>query len=159
MKKLSMSKLSRSVLNGKTAKPSKIPYNKADGDLLKRLMVDTLRRLEVDTLQLAAMRATAYLEDDVSRRARKKNCEIPGCPNTSDLGKFVGNFCAPCYNYIVGKSTGSDFNPSQAWKNEKVKANFRVISAVFCGDYVGHEIARRIILGSRIRQGIRGMDD
>ncbi len=141
MKKLSMSKLSRSVLNGKTAKQSKIPYNKADGNLLKMLA------------------ALAYLEDDVSRRARKKPCEIPGCPNTSDLGKFVGNFCAPCYDYIVGKSTGSDFNPSQAWKNEKVKANFRFISAVFCGDYVGHEIDRRIILGSRIRQGIIGTDD
>ena len=43
-------------------------------------------------------------------------------------GCFAGQFCSPCYDYIVGKSVGSRRNPSQAYQNELVKANFRVLS-------------------------------
>lgn len=31
-------------------------------------------------------------------RMRPKPCAIPGCTNRSDQGKFIGDYCAPCYN-------------------------------------------------------------
>lgn len=62
-----------------------------------------------------------------------RSCVIPGCGNRTDEGCFVGDFCAPCHNYIVGKSCGSERNPSQAYRNELVKANFRVLSNIKTG--------------------------
>jgi hypothetical protein len=59
-----------------------------------------------------------------------RRCEIPGCKNHTDEGCFVGQFCSPCHNYVVGKSAGSSMNPSQAYQNELVKANFRALSSV-----------------------------
>jgi len=57
-------------------------------------------------------------------------CEIPGCTNRTDQGNFVGGFCVPCHSYIVGKSAGSEFNSSRSYKNELVKNNLRLISAM-----------------------------
>lgn len=59
-----------------------------------------------------------------------RRCEIPGCKNHTDEGCFVGQFCSPCYNYIVGKSVGSEWNWSQAYHNELVKANFRTLAGM-----------------------------
>lgn len=73
------------------------------------------------------------------KSVKPRQCSIPGCPNKTDQGEFVGDFCAPCYDYVVGKSTGGPRNPSQAWKNEMVKANFRFISSMRSKGYDGHE--------------------
>jgi hypothetical protein len=74
------------------------------------------------------------------RGARK--CAIPGCPNTSCQGIFVGKFCAPCHNYITGKSCGSATNPSQAYRNELTKANFRVLAGMKPRDGVENALVR-----------------
>jgi hypothetical protein len=80
------------------------------------------------------------------KRKSDGRCAIPGCPNKHSQGAFVGDFCAPCYNYLVGTSPGSPRNPSQAWKNEQVKTNFRFISSMRDKNYVGHEGARERLL-------------
>ena len=59
-----------------------------------------------------------------------RGCAVPGCQNKSCQGSFVGDFCAPCHDYVVGKSCGSGENLSQAYRNELVKNNLRLISSV-----------------------------
>jgi hypothetical protein len=77
---------------------------------------------------------------------KTKKCLIPGCANQSGEGGFVGDFCSPCYNYVVGKNAGGPHNPSQAWKNEMVKSNFRFISSMRDKFYVGHEGDRKRLI-------------
>lgn len=60
--------------------------------------------------------------------AHSFKCGIPGCSNRTDQGNFVGDFCVPCHAYVVGKTLGSEFNSSQAYHNEIVKSNLRLIS-------------------------------
>lgn len=67
-----------------------------------------------------------------------RKCAIPGCSNTSCQGLFVGLFCAPCHNYIIGKSCGSEMNPSQAYRNELVKHKFRAFAR---SSLAGYKIA------------------
>jgi hypothetical protein len=54
-------------------------------------------------------------------------CVIPGCTNRTDQGDFVGELCVPCYSYVIGEKL---VNTSQAYRNELVKGNLRLISAV-----------------------------
>ena len=53
-------------------------------------------------------------------------CLIPGCRNRTDLGDFKGDLCLPCYHYVV-RGTGTH---SQAYRNELVKANFRILATL-----------------------------
>ena len=66
---------------------------------------------EVDLL-LEAGRWEQGLEVDHLRGARR--CAVPGCLNHSDQGVFRGDFCAPCYDYVV-KNEGRH---SQAYRND-----------------------------------------
>ena len=51
-------------------------------------------------------------------------CVIPGCLNRTDQGGFNGDLCSPCHSYLItGKGTHS-----QAYRNELVKANFRILA-------------------------------
>ena len=64
-------------------------------------------------------------------------CMIPGCQNYTDQGIFRGDFCAPCYNYIVtGRGT-----TSQAYRNELVKANLRALAALTAKKSPGSTVA------------------
>jgi len=63
------------------------------------------------------------------RMAGSRRCVVPGCTNRTDEGGFRGEFCSPCFNYIV-RGGGSSRNPSQAYRNELVKANLRELSAM-----------------------------
>ena len=78
---------------------------------------------EVDLL-LEAGRWEQGLEVDHLRGARR--CAVPGCLNHSDQGVFRGDFCAPCYDYVV-KNEGRH---SQAYRNELVKERLRTVSSV-----------------------------
>jgi len=62
--------------------------------------------------------------DNHLRGARR--CAVPGCLNHSDQGVFRGDFCAPCYDYVV-KNEGRH---SQAYRNELVKERLRTVSSV-----------------------------
>lgn len=54
-------------------------------------------------------------------------CVIPGCSNRTDQGDFAGNLCVPCCRYVMGETLA---NTSQAYRNELVKSNLRLISTV-----------------------------
>jgi len=42
------------------------------------------------------------------RMSYSAECAIPGCPNRTDQGDFRGDFCAPCFRYIVtGEGRGA----------------------------------------------------
>jgi hypothetical protein len=58
-----------------------------------------------------------------------RTCAVPGCSNRTDQGYFRGEFCMPCFSYIV-RGGGSRLNPSQAYQNELVKSNLRALSAM-----------------------------
>jgi hypothetical protein len=44
-----------------------------------------------------------------------KKCIIDNCTNHSDQGKFVGDFCAPCYEYISKRHVHTN---CQAYRND-----------------------------------------
>jgi len=72
-------------------------------------------------------------------------CAVPGCTNRTDRGDFVGDMCAPCHDYVVGKRAGGDRSPSQAYRNELVKGNLRLISAA---DARRRHVRGQLLLGS-----------
>lgn len=55
-----------------------------------------------------------------------RKCLIPGCQNHTDEGKFIGDLCFPCHDYVF-KNKGVD---SQAYRNEITKSNLRMASKI-----------------------------
>jgi hypothetical protein len=56
---------------------------------------------------------TKRSEKKLPKTKRKIRCRIPGCVNTADLGEFVGDFCAPCWTFMITGQIGQ----SQACEN------------------------------------------
>jgi len=52
----------------------------------------------------------------------KKKCIVGNCKNTSDLRTFVGDLCAPCFEFV----TCGEGRYSQAYRN-----SLRIVSAEF----------------------------
>ena len=45
-----------------------------------------------------------------------KQCIVYRCQNREDQGRFIGDLCAPCYDYINNRPI-PDRQYSQAWRN------------------------------------------
>ena len=56
------------------------------------------------------------------RKKAKKKCITANCENTSDLGTFVGDLCAPCHEFV----TRGEGRYSQAYRN-----SLRIVSSEF----------------------------
>lgn len=50
------------------------------------------------------------------RKDMSPKCEVANCQNHKHQGKFFGDICIPCYEYIY---CGKKDNGSQAWQNSK----------------------------------------
>ena len=61
-------------------------------------------------------------DNNVKSKKAKKKCIVGNCENTSDLGTFVGDLCAPCHEFV----TRGEGRYSQAYRNSLRLVKFRV---------------------------------
>jgi len=67
---------------------------------------------------------TQLAGEGVELQGRTK-CAVEGCANYTDQGLFVGDFCAPCHDFVVGD--GGKY--SQAYRNS-LKSIFADLSGL-----------------------------
>ena len=74
------------------------------------------------------------------RKKAKKKCITANCENTSDLGTFVGDLCAPCHVFI----TSGNGRDSQAYRNSLRIVSSELIKMLVNGLVIACDPTKRI---------------